>query len=250
MTAMQLGGKSNDTGWGVYEESRAGGAIIATGHEHSYSRTHLPSSCQNQTVASMSNTLVLSQDDPNTPADEGRSFVFVSGIAGKSIRNQDRCLPNTFPYGCKGEWASIYTSDQGANYGALFGVFNYQGDPRRAHFYFKDIDGNMPDEFFVESTLGLHPPDESQQACIKALNKALARVTKVQSRGIYTCIRGGAKGRLSGTIEACLTSDLKGRLAKATAKTESEENMQCDIPPPDFGATDAAPMMPMLSQHA
>jgi hypothetical protein len=250
MTAMQLGGKSNDTGWGVYEESRAGGSIIATGHEHSYSRTHLLSSCRNQTVASMDNTLVLSQDDPNTPADEGRSFVFVSGIAGKSIRNQDRCLPKTFTYGCNGEWASIYTLDQGANYGALFGVFNYQGDPRRAHFYFKDIDGDMPDEFFVESTLGLQPPDESQQACITALNQALARVTKVQSRDIYTCIKDGAKGKLGGTIEACLTSDLKGRLARAMAKTESEESNQCNIPPPDFGATDAATVNAAATDHA
>jgi hypothetical protein len=94
---MQVGGKSNDTGWGVYEESRAGGAIIAITHEHSYSRTHLLSSYQNQTIASTGDTLVLSEDDPNTPADEGHSFVFVSGIAGKTILNQDRCLPKTFP---------------------------------------------------------------------------------------------------------------------------------------------------------
>ena len=31
MKAMQVGGKSNATGWGVYEESRRAGAIIATG---------------------------------------------------------------------------------------------------------------------------------------------------------------------------------------------------------------------------
>ena len=38
---MQVGGKLDETGWDVYEECRKGGAIIATGHEHSYSRTHL-----------------------------------------------------------------------------------------------------------------------------------------------------------------------------------------------------------------
>jgi len=146
MRSMQVGGKGDETGWGVYEESRAGGAIIATGHEHSYSRTHLLSSFENQTVASTDNTLVLASDDPNTLPDEGRSFRFVSGLGGFSIRTQQ----------LSGDWwASIYTSDQGANYGALFGVFNYQGNPRLAYFYFKDIDGNVPDEFFVQSTVGV-----------------------------------------------------------------------------------------------
>jgi hypothetical protein len=146
MSPMQVGGKTDETGWGVYEESRAGGAIIATAHEHSYSRTHLLSSCESQTVASRDSTLVLSRDDLGTITDEGRSFVFVSGLGGRSIRNQDRFSDDW--------WASIYASDQNANHGALFGVFNYQGNPRLAHFYFKDIDGNIPDDFFVESTLG------------------------------------------------------------------------------------------------
>ena len=152
MHAMQVGGKSDETGWGVYEESRKGGAIIATGHEHSYSRTHLLSSCQNQTVASVSDTLVLTKDDTSTTGvDEGRSFVFVSGLGGNSIRDQERCLPATKPYGCNGEWASIYTSNQRANYGALFGVFNLNGAANVAKFYFKDIAGAIPDSFVVVS---------------------------------------------------------------------------------------------------
>jgi hypothetical protein len=149
MRLMQVGGKSDETGWGVYEESRKGGSIIATAHEHSYSRTHLLSSCENQTVASNSETLVLQRDDPDTPSDEGRSFVFVSGLGGKSIRDQERDGP---------WWASVYTSTQGANYGALFGIFNYQENPRLAYFYFKDIDGFVADDFFVESTVGTVPP--------------------------------------------------------------------------------------------
>ena len=151
MREMQVGGKVSETGWGVYEAARRGGAIIATGHEHSYSRTHLLTSARQQTVASTDNTLVLSRDNPATPADEGRSFVFVSGLGGQSIRNQERCLPTTPPYGCNGEWASIYTSDQLANYGALFAMFNYEGDPSLARFYFRDIDGFVPDEFLVRA---------------------------------------------------------------------------------------------------
>ena len=142
MRLMQLGSKRNDTGWGVYEESRRGGAIIATAHEHSYSRTHLLSSCRNQTVASTSDTLILAKDLIDTEEDEGKTFVFVSGLGGESIRNQDR----------SGDWwASIYTSDQGANYGALFGTFGVNGAPNLATFYFKDIDGVVPDSFTVIS---------------------------------------------------------------------------------------------------
>ena len=79
MKLMQVGGKEDETGWGVYEEARKGGAVIATAHEHSYSRTHLLSSMMNQTVASTSNTLTLTK---------GSSFAFVSGLGGHSVRAQ------------------------------------------------------------------------------------------------------------------------------------------------------------------
>jgi hypothetical protein len=132
-TLMQLGGKSNDAGWEVYERCREGGAIIATAHEHSYSRTHLLSDMENQTVSSTSDTLVIR---------DGESFVFVSGLGGRSIRDQER----------DGDWwAAAYTSDQNANYGALFGVFGVEGRSDLAYFYFKDIDGVIADGFWVVS---------------------------------------------------------------------------------------------------
>ncbi|MFQ5825135.1 MAG: hypothetical protein ACE5JB_13870, partial [bacterium] len=48
-------------------------------------------------------------------------------------------------------WASIYTSTQSANYGALFGTFNLNGNNKLTEFYFKDIDGNIADKFCVVS---------------------------------------------------------------------------------------------------
>ena len=130
---MQVGNKVNEVGYAVYEACREGGAIIATAHEHSYSRTHLLSNIKWVMVASKSDTLEIAK---------GRTFVFVSGMGGRGNRSQRR----------EGDWwASIYTATQGARSGALFASFNIDGDPSLAHFYFKDVTGQIADEFWVRS---------------------------------------------------------------------------------------------------
>jgi hypothetical protein len=129
--AMQLGGKGNDVGWQAYEACREGGAIIATAHEHSYSRTHLMDRFRSRRVVSRSNILVL---------EKGKSFAFVSGLGGKSIRDQER----------DGHWwAAKYTEDQDADHGALFCTFNADGDADRAYCRFRDISGRVPDRFEI-----------------------------------------------------------------------------------------------------
>lgn len=139
---MQAGGKGDEAGWGVYEESRRGGAMVATAHEHSYSRTHLLSSMSSQAVAYPGSPLVLWEDDPRTVPDEGRSFVFVSGLGGRSIRDQE----------VSGAWfASILASDQGAQFGALFCSFGPRGSSLEADCYFRDITGRTADTFTVRS---------------------------------------------------------------------------------------------------
>ena len=151
MHHMQLGQKEDKVGWEVYENCKNGAAIIATAHEHSYSRT--------KTLIDIENQIVDSEwSEPNKlRVKEGSTFVFVSGLGGHSIRDQERCLPVSYPYGCNGEWASIYTSDQDAFYGALFCTFNAGGQPNKAYCYFKDIDGRIIDEFTVTSFLGTYP---------------------------------------------------------------------------------------------
>ncbi len=123
-------GKSDEVGWEPFKACREGGAIVATAHEHSYSRTHLMNNFETQSIASTANTLVI---------EEGRSFAFVSGLGGSSIRRQSR---RDEPW-----WASVYTYDQDANYGALFCTFFVNSKSNRARCYFKDIDGNIPDQF-------------------------------------------------------------------------------------------------------
>ena len=155
---MQIGGKSSETGWGVYEECRKGGAVIDTAHEHSYERTKTLIDTDAQTVDPQwpdpNNVRVNEDDTSTTSVDEGATFVFVSGIGGSSIRNQQRCLPTTYPYGCNGEWAKIYATDQGANYGALFIVFNVDGNPNKAKGYLKNINGQIVEEFVINSEVG------------------------------------------------------------------------------------------------
>jgi hypothetical protein len=140
---MQIGGKNDEVGWEAYEACREGGAIIATGHEHSYERT--------KTLLDMSEQTL----DPAWPqADEvrvapGATFAFVSGLGGRGVRDQELCLPTTPPYGCAGVWASIYAAQQGATHGALFCSFGVEATADEASCWFKDVDGNVPDAFTV-----------------------------------------------------------------------------------------------------
>ncbi len=133
MHLMQAGKKKDDTGWSVYEEARKGGAIIATAHDHSYGRTYLMSNFTTQAVASRSNPLIIT---------EGQTFDFFSGLGGRSIYEQK--INGSW-------WAKIYTKTQGATYGVLFGVFNLDGVPNKAMFYFKNIKGEVVDRFDVIS---------------------------------------------------------------------------------------------------
>ena len=142
---MQTGGKQDEVGWGAYEACSQGGAIIATGHEHSYARTHLMDDFETQSIASTSTTLKL---------ENGRTFVFVSGLGGHSVRAQDDELA------VKPWWGSVYNSTHGANFGALFCAFNAGGVETRAHCYFKDVGGVIADDFLLETSTQVPVPKQ------------------------------------------------------------------------------------------
>jgi hypothetical protein len=86
-----------------------------------------------QEVASRGNRLEIRR---------GSTFAFVSGLGGAEIRPQ---------YLTGDWWAKIYTASQGAVHGALFGIFHVDGDPLKAEFYFKNVDGQVVDRFEVVS---------------------------------------------------------------------------------------------------
>ena len=122
---MQTGSKGDEVGWEVFQSCLDLGAMVAMGHEHAYSRTHLLSNFETQQIVHKNNDMTL---------EPGKSLAFVSGLGGWDIRQQVR----------GGDWfASIYSASQGATHGALFCDF---GDTS-AYCYFKAINGAVPDQF-------------------------------------------------------------------------------------------------------
>ncbi len=146
---MQVGTKGDEVGWMAYQECMAGGAIISTGHEHSYART--------LTLYNVGNALqghgAFGAFDQMTLG-FGQTFVFVSGLGGNSVRPFDAALHDDDTW-----WASYYAYTKWlmngvvqagtGTHGALFIRFNVGGDPRKALGYFKDINGRVADTFTI-----------------------------------------------------------------------------------------------------
>ncbi|WP_437336458.1 DNRLRE domain-containing protein [Sorangium sp. So ce394] len=147
---MQVGGKSNEVGWSAYQACMNAGAIVATGHEHSYSRTLTLTDVGNASTGhGKTGAFNLVELGPN------RNFVFVSGLGGVGIRDYEAASHDDDTW-----WSSYYASNKWvkngtlmsgtADYGALFIRFNVGGDPKRATAYFKDVDGRLADEFTIQ----------------------------------------------------------------------------------------------------
>ncbi len=79
----------------------------------------------------------------------------------------------------------------------------------------------------------------NQQGCINAVNKETAKVEATQGKENAKCVKDAGKGKLTGTAEACLTADRKGKVAKAQQKNVSGEASRCAGVAPDFGYTSA-----------
>lgn len=81
--------------------------------------------------------------------------------------------------------------------------------------------------------------DSEQKACINNVNKAGINVSKQQAKENVNCIKLAGNGDLMITAQACLTADIKGRLAKKTAKTSATATKYCSNTLPNFGFTNA-----------
>jgi len=143
MNAMQIGKKQDETGWEVYDACKRNGAMVVSGHDHSYART--------KTLIDFKQQMV----DPDWPKSDdlrlkqGSSFVIVSGLGGHSIRSQEKCFLTSENNECNDIWASVYSQTQNANFGALFCTFNVEKKNENASCYFKNIDGEIIDSFSI-----------------------------------------------------------------------------------------------------
>lgn len=157
---MQVGRKSDEIGWKAYQLCAQYGAMIATGHEHSYSRTRTLSDIGNRAA----NHGAIGRNDQLQLA-PGKTFAFVSGLGGKSARPYDCALHDNERW-----WASIYASNyilsngmtveakrcelkdntQGQHRtGVLFVDYNYDGNPKLAKGQFISSEGEIMDEFWI-----------------------------------------------------------------------------------------------------
>ena len=158
---FQAGNKIDDVMLETYQACINGGAIIATGHEHSYSRSY--------TLADLSSPHHGAMGDPDllqlARGAPGQGFFFVNGLGGRSLRDYHANAHDDDTW-----WATIYTSNRYCqqtctaddfsaqdrsrdieNYtytwGVLFIEFHVNDDPYQARGYFKTVDGTVIDTF-------------------------------------------------------------------------------------------------------
>jgi 3',5'-cyclic AMP phosphodiesterase CpdA len=148
---MQTGDKDDEVGWEAYQACQDGGAIIATGHEHTYSRTVTLTN-----LGSGDHGAQVDEDPAIVQVGPGSTFVMVSGVGGRGIRDWDSSHDgDTW-------WASYMTGNKSmllgeevdveAEYGVAFIDFHVDGDPRKARGYFKTINGDVLDEWEIHSS--------------------------------------------------------------------------------------------------
>jgi hypothetical protein len=154
--AMQLGSKGDEVGWLAFADCLAAGAMIFTGHEHSYSRTY---TLTDFAAGAIETQFGMTGQPDQLDVDRGRTFVVVSGLGGHSLRAYNETLHGAEP---PPWWATAYASNVYRSngvlvddfvplFGALFMRFHIDGNPRLAEGVFKTTDGVEIDRFLVRS---------------------------------------------------------------------------------------------------
>ncbi|MEZ4641062.1 MAG: metallophosphoesterase [Caldilineaceae bacterium] len=174
MNDFQAGGKADERLWTEYQICQDAGAIIATGHEHSYARTLTLNEPAH--TAGVHRTTGDSGQMWVERGKPGKSFVFVNGLGGYTKRAYRADLHDD-----DGWWATIYTSTRYCrddctdpvtqaqqrsadiaayryNHGALFITFHVDDDPYKARGYFKTIDGDVIDTFEIHAVASTPTP--------------------------------------------------------------------------------------------
>lgn len=145
---LQVGSKSDGISPRFYEICRKYGAVIITGHQHTYSRTHPMKSFADPSIDDkLKNNYFYDDSDPNHAfIYPGQSVVIVTGLAGTSARPWiERNMKNRF-------WASVVAKQNMITGGALSCTFNPGGvDEGLSFCQYEDLEGVLHDQFTLRS---------------------------------------------------------------------------------------------------
>ena len=127
--------KADEIGWRPYEICREYGAIVNNAHEHSYARTHTLKDLSSRDRIQPANF------ENDVEVADGKTFVFVSGLGGHSVRRECNDL------GKQEHWAAWAArngnkqtgrpSTMGSNTGFMGCEFNIDGQVNKASCFFK-----------------------------------------------------------------------------------------------------------------
>jgi len=146
---MQLGSKTDETGYGVYQTCGALGAFIVTGHEHSYSRTK--SMLGYGPTPRWENVPNDELTGDQLVLEDGRSAAVVAGVGGVGLRV---CTGGKEYNGWWGSALCTNGSPRLTSYGTLICKFNFKGNADQAYCELKMIDGTTMDNFLLISNHG------------------------------------------------------------------------------------------------
>lgn len=191
---MQVGAKQDEVGWVAYQACQAAGAIVVTGHEHSYARSRTLTA-----IGDMVHGHGAVGPLNKVEVGPGRTFVAVSGLGGIQTRKFDTS------HIADGWWGAYFTADRQIvngevtrmphekdGVGALFLDLGAEGDMKRGRVdlrqrwtagLFTTLASNSDEHAFSNSRVPWRPASPHRIHTRK-------RELKGSSRLRYTSIHG------------------------------------------------------------
>ncbi len=74
-----------------------------------------------------------------------------------------------------------------------------------------------------------------ERKCIDEINKGGRKISLIQNKAIFGCVKFFSKGLLTGTLDDCMVEGLPPKVSLNVAKAEAKANKTCDSTPPSFG---------------
>jgi hypothetical protein len=134
----QVGNKADEVGFDVYEACRRHGAMIMTGHEHSYART--------MTMTSFEKHTLLDENPRNITLAPGNGYSVLAGLGGVGMRFWNPKMAKS-PW-----WAAVGAINNDFDFGAVLCEFRNRGE-RTADCQFRDIRRRVLDEWRLTTSV-------------------------------------------------------------------------------------------------